>query len=135
MPVDSTTSRQQRQQPLHDQRRQAEAHLVDDEQAGLRRESPRHGEHLLLAAGEETGLALRERGELGEELEHLPHRSPTSAAPDAEVLEHGQVEEQRPVLGHEGDAAGVPLRSDGDPREARRTRAPFPRARGGIHSR
>ena len=48
------------EQPFDDDRRQAEAHLVDHQQLGLRGQRPRHRQHLLLAARQQPGLTIEE---------------------------------------------------------------------------
>ena len=54
---------------LHQQRREAERRLVEQEQPRLRHQPPGDGEHLLLAAGERAGElanALAQPGKEGE---------------------------------------------------------------------
>ena len=55
---------------LHDDRREPERELVDQQDLGLVHQHAREREHLLLAAGEAARRLLAALGELGEELEH-----------------------------------------------------------------
>ena len=56
------------------QRREAERHLVGDEQLRRRREHPREREHLLLAARERARLLAAAFGEHREHLERVVER-------------------------------------------------------------
>ena len=55
-PVSSAMPAHDREQPLDDDRCEAEAHLVDEQALRFGHERPRHRQHLLLAAREQTGL-------------------------------------------------------------------------------
>ena len=96
---------QHRQQPLDHDRRQAEAHLVDDQHARLRDQRATDGEHLLLATGQQPGLAAEALAQLGQQVEHLVVAGDVTAARDAQVLVGGQVVEQRAIFGHQREAA------------------------------
>ena len=96
---------QHRQQPLDDDRRQAEAHLVDDEQRG--RDTSARPTASICCSPPESRPALRSR-----HLRSSGSRSSTSSsfAPAADarqpqVLARGQVVEQRAVLRDERDPA------------------------------
>ena len=56
------------EQALHDQRREPERQLVDEQQARVARERPSERQHLLLSAREEPRPAPQQRRELGEQL-------------------------------------------------------------------
>ena len=58
------------EQRLHDQRREAHAHLVDEQHLGLLDQRACHGEHLLLATRERAGA---QRPALLERREHVEH--------------------------------------------------------------
>ena len=60
-----------RQQALDDDRRQPEAHLVDEQALRLRRQRPGHRQHLLLAARQQAGEAVLQRDQ-GREHLHRP---------------------------------------------------------------
>ena len=92
---------EQCKQALEDERSEAEAHLVDHQQTRPRCEPSGDREHLLLATRQQTGLALRERGELGEDLEHLCRGIATTAGAETDVLLHAEIEEQRSIFRNE----------------------------------
>ena len=50
-----------RQQPLDDDRRQSEAHLIDHQHLRRGDDGPGHRKHLLLAAGQQAGLPIHQR--------------------------------------------------------------------------
>ena len=54
---------------LHDERREAERQLVDEQQLGLEHHRLRHREHLLLAARQRAGARLHAVPERGEGVE------------------------------------------------------------------
>ena len=93
-----------REEPLDDDGRQAEAHLVDHQQLWLRGQRTRHGQHLLLASGQQAGLAIQQRFERREVAEGLRQPVVPLGRCDAEVLLHRQLEEQAAILGHMGEA-------------------------------
>src|SRR6266478_1389531 len=85
----------------HDHRGQALRRLVEEEHPRVAHQGAGHREHLLLAAREAAGPARRQLPELGEELVD-PGRAPGPLALLAhhEVLRHGQIAEDAPLLGH-----------------------------------
>jgi hypothetical protein len=105
------------QQALDDDRREAEAELVEQQQARAAHERAGDREHLLLAAGEQPHWAVAQLAEGREVLVGLLGVQPLAAVTEAEVLGHGQPEEQATALGDVGepparealgrDAAGV----------------------------
>jgi len=127
----------QREHLVHEQRREAERGLVEDEQPRLGHQPAADREHLLLAAGERSralGGALLEAREDGEHaLEAL--RAARTAAPIAaelEVLEHREIREDAAPFGHL-DQAGrhdVRIASAGDVRALEADRA----AEGGVQA-
>ena len=92
------------QQRLDDHRGEPEAELVEQHQPRRARERPCDREHLLLAAREQPGAPALQLSQLREVLvpggfvELLPARA------DAEVLGHGQPEEEAAALRHMRDA-------------------------------
>ncbi len=58
------------QQLLHDDRREAERQLVDEQHVGVVQERDGQGEHLLLAARHRTGRLVEPPGEVAEQVEH-----------------------------------------------------------------
>ena len=60
-----------REQPLDHHRGQAEAHLVDQQGARAAHDGPADGQHLLLAAGQQPGLAVQALAQLGQQVEDL----------------------------------------------------------------
>ena len=60
-----------RQESLHRDRRESEAQLVDEQQARVACQRAGDGEHLLLAAREQTGRRAEPRLQLGEEVERV----------------------------------------------------------------
>ncbi|CAB4924237.1 unannotated protein [freshwater metagenome] len=88
------------------QRGQAQARLVEQQQLRRGHERPAHGEHLLLTTRQQAAGLVAALGQDREQVEHpvaglgagclVPHGVP--AGP--EVLGHGQVAEDPPSLGH-----------------------------------
>ena len=85
--------------------------LVEDEDLGVRDERPRDGEPTLHPARQRVHLVMGPLGELGE-LEELLGSFPDDAAGqvevpavDHEVVEDGQLEVERVLLGHDADPA------------------------------
>ena len=101
------------QQPADDDRRQAEAHLVEHQQLRLAGERAGDREHLLLAARHQPGLAVLERAQRREVVERGVHVRRVPLAVQPEVLGHGQPEEEPPVGRHVRDAEPGP-RGRGD---------------------
>src|SRR6266511_3626268 len=95
---------------LDEERRQAEARLVEHEQRGLPHDRPPDGAHLLLAAGEaacELPAPLREAGERREDLLEVPRGVLADAwgvGAEVEVLADGELRPELPPLRHERDA-------------------------------
>src|SRR5260370_12001448 len=85
----------------HDHRGQALRRLVEQQHPRVAHQGAGDGEHLLLAAREAAGPAARQLPQLGEELVD-PGRAPGPLALLAhhEVLRHGQIAEDAPLLGH-----------------------------------
>ena len=110
---------------LDDDRRQAERHLVEQQEAGVGHQRPADGDGLALAPRQHVGGAPQQRPHEREHVEHPIDVPPTGAprvAADQQVLLHGEAGEQAAALGHEGDAPA-------DPPVARHTRAgPPPRS-------
>ena len=98
-----------RHHALHDDGGQTHAHLVDQQHLGLGHQRPGHGQHLLLAPREQAGAPPAQRRQRGEQLHGAVHgrgaTGPVTGEAEAYVLVDGQVEEQRPILGHVGQAA------------------------------
>ena len=94
----------------HQQRRQPQRGLVEQEQARPGHEGPADGQHLLLAAGEGAGQLLaalvQDREEPRDEPAGLlqPARVAPREGAQVEVLPHRQGAEDAPPLGHLGDA-------------------------------
>ena len=101
-----------REQPVHDHRGQAQAHLVEHEQPRPAAEHPREGEHLLLAAGQQARLAAAQRAQRRE----VTDRRVQLGAVQPEVLGDGQAEEDAAVGRDVGHAQPGP-RGRGDARE------------------
>jgi hypothetical protein len=98
---------QQLADALDDDRRQAFAGLVQQQPGRVAHERARDGEHLLLAAGQEAALPVRQLPELREELVDALDRPAAGAAAarrDVEVLPYRQLGEDAAVLRHEADA-------------------------------
>jgi hypothetical protein len=100
---------------LHDQRREAERGLVEQQVARLGHQRAPEGEHLLLAAGEVAGELLAALGEAREEgvdaVEVVPQVAAVGGvAPDAQVLVHVELPEDPPALHDLGDPGTHRLR-------------------------
>ena len=95
---------QHRQQRLHDDGRQAEAQLVDEQQPGPPHHRPGQGQHLLLAPRQQPGPAIEDPLERREPTQQLVERdaATTAGVAEAEVLRRGEIEEQPAVLGDVG---------------------------------
>ncbi len=102
-------SRDDRQQTLDDDRRQAEAHLVDEQTPRFRHQRPGDGEHLLLTTREQASEALAQRLQRREQLEGAiaggAARAAIAGETEPDVLVHREVEEQRTVLGDVGETS------------------------------
>src|SRR5690606_18328927 len=101
---------------LAQQRVEVRERLVEEEEAGARRDGAGERDALLLAAREGVGLPLLEPAE-ADEPQHLVGAGAAGllrhpAQPEGDVLAHGEVREERVVLEHEPDAA--PLRRHRD---------------------
>jgi hypothetical protein len=114
-----------RQQPVHDNRGQAEAHLVEHQQLRLAAERPRDGQHLLLAAGQQPGLASAQLAQRREVVERGVHLGLAVQAVQPEVLGHCQAEEDPAVVRDVREAKPRP-RGRGDPREVGTVQADCP---------
>ncbi|KAF5029371.1 hypothetical protein DSECCO2_649280 [anaerobic digester metagenome] len=89
--------------------RQAQARLVQEQEAGPRHQRPAHGQHLLLSAGQsagQLGAALPQFGEAGEDLVHAPLflglGQVQGDGPELEVLQDRQVGEDLAAFGRHG---------------------------------
>src|SRR4051812_537788 len=102
---------QPRDQLVHDEWRESQRELVDEEE--LRRAHQRRAdrEHLALAAGKVAGLALPQRGERREIFVDRVLGELARADRCVEILVHGEVLEHLAALGHQRDAvAGNAMR-------------------------
>jgi hypothetical protein len=100
-----------RQQALDDHRREAEAELVEQQQARLAHEGAPDGEHLLLAPGEQADAPRAQRRQGREVLVGALGVQALAAVAEAEVLGDGEAEEQPAALGDVRDPlAGQPGR-------------------------
>ena len=97
-----------REQPLDDHRRQAEAELVEQQQLRPPGERPPDGEHLLLAAGEQAAAPVAQLGQRREVAVGGVGVQPLAAVAEAEVLGHGEPEEQAAVSRDVRDAEPCP---------------------------
>src|SRR5262249_49759836 len=94
---------------VHDQRRQAQRRLVEEQEPGPREERPRDRELLLLASGERRALPVEVSSERRETLAHLFHvclrllAILAGGSPDPQVLAYREPAEDAAVLGHECD--------------------------------
>src|SRR6266542_933658 len=101
---------------VHQRRRQAHGRLVEQEEAGTRRQAAPDGEHLLLAAREGPRELTPALGERRKELEDAgevvgpPRARRRRQRPHLEVLHHGHGAEDLAALGNVGDAEPGPLR-------------------------
>jgi hypothetical protein len=89
------------QQPLDDDRRQAEAELVEQQQLGAAQESTGDGQHLLLASGQQAGPAASQVAQGGKVLEG--GLVIVGVPVETKVLGHREPEEDAAVLGHVHD--------------------------------
>ena len=92
---------------VHDEGGEPLRRLVEQQQLGVAHQRAGDGEHLLLAAGEVAALTGRQLPQLREEVIdpfHRPARCGHAAAGHVEVLPHGEVGEDAPVLRDEADA-------------------------------
>src|SRR3954471_9698246 len=92
-------------QPLDDHWREPEAHLVDQQHARRADQRAPDREHLLLAARQHAGLAVKALAQLRQQVQQLRVPRIALRRREREVLAHRHAEEQRPALGHERDAA------------------------------
>ena len=93
-----------------DQRRQAQGRLVEEQQLGLAHEGPPHGDHLLLAAGEGSGLLASPLLQPGQQVvdlvQPLGQAVPGGTVrqrPDPEVVLDGQRREHVSAFRHQSD--------------------------------
>src|SRR2546427_704652 len=90
----------------HQQRRQPLGGLVHQQERRVAHQGAADGQHLLLAARELAGAALRALGQAGEERVNLLERpAPPAAAGDVEVLAHAERGEHAAALRHQRHAA------------------------------
>ena len=96
---------------LHDDRREAERGLVEQQQPGLRHQAARDRDHLLLAAGERPAELVGERPDIGKEVEHRVGLAADRGArgvavrgAEHDVLAHAEAGKDAPPFGHMGDA-------------------------------
>ena len=94
---------------LHHLRRQAERRLVEEQHLRLRHQRARDGQHLLLAAGERSGVLLDALLQHREEREdplvlRLLDLVLAQVGAELEVVAHGEVREDAAPLGHVRDA-------------------------------
>jgi hypothetical protein len=94
-----------RQQPFDDHRREAHAELVDHQQGRAGQQRPADREHLLLAAGQQPGIAFDEAAQFGQVVEDGVDVGARTTGREHEVLPHRQAAEQAPRLGHVGESA------------------------------
>src|SRR5262245_31141114 len=108
--------RDDREDGLHDRRRQAERGLVEEDQAWPRHERSRDRQHLLLAARERAGGLALPLGQDGKVLRQARDVAPDLVAVAAdvgshhEVLVYGHVWEHAAALGAVGDASRQDVR-------------------------
>ena len=104
--------RQHAVDPPHDDRREAERQLVEQQHPRVRDERPADGDGLLLAAGHLRGLlaaAFLHPGEQVVDLLDGPRTRTREGRADLQVLLERQRREQAAALGHHHDARGGPL--------------------------
>ena len=93
---------------VDDERREPLRRLVEEQQFGAPHERAGDGEHLLLPAGQVPASTVGQLPERGKDVVHSVDRPARGLAAAArrhvEVLRHGEVGEDPPVLGHEADA-------------------------------
>jgi hypothetical protein len=105
-----------REQPVYDNRGQAQAHLVEHQQLRPAAERPRDRQHLLLAAGQQPGLASAQLAECREVTERGVHLGLATQAVQPEVLGDRQAEEDPAVVRDVRETTPCP-RGRGHPRE------------------
>ncbi len=111
MPSSRRISTEAAQQVLHDDRRQAERELVDQQQFGPAHDGAAERQHLPLAAGKQAADAAPEIAELGKKLVDqrlaLSALGVRDAARDRreQVLGHREIGKHLVALGHQHDAA------------------------------
>src|SRR5712664_1485125 len=104
------------QDRVHDARHDAEARLVEHQEARPRHERARDRQHLALAAGERARALVnalaQHREEAEDALEHLlaALRVAVAEGAEAQVLGHREAAEETPALGDERDAEVDPVR-------------------------
>src|SRR5258705_8900967 len=104
------------QDRVHDARHDAEARLVEHQEARPRHERARDRQHLALAAGERARALVdalaQHREEAEDPLEHLlaALRVAVAEGAEAQVLGHREAAEETPALGDEREAEGDPVR-------------------------
>src|SRR5439155_16573608 len=86
-------------------RREPLRRLVEQQEPGAGHQGPGDRQHLLLAAREAPAAPTGELSQLREEREDALERPGTARLlTDLQVLDHREVAEDAPVLGHEADA-------------------------------
>ena len=103
-----------RNEPLDDDRGEAERELVDEHEARPRDERLREHDHLLLAARERARGEAPAPLQLGEQLERVRDAAPRvlpaqRVGRDAQVLLDGEVREELTPLGDDRDTRGADL--------------------------
>src|SRR4051812_4004040 len=93
-----------RQQSFNDDRRQAERHLVEQQQPRSASESTSQREHLLLTTGQQADASIGQLDQRREVLVSDFRVEPFGAVAETEVLGDGEAEEDATALGHVGDA-------------------------------
>jgi hypothetical protein len=93
-----------RKEPADDDRSQAEAHLVEHQQFRLAGQGAGDREHLLLAAREQPRLPLLQLPQRRKMRERGVHLRRSTRAVEAEVLGHGQPEEDAAIVRDVRDA-------------------------------
>jgi hypothetical protein len=87
-----------RQQALDDQRCQAEAQFINEQEFGPPGKGPGHRKHLLLSPGKQTGGAVLEGREAWEVAVGSVDVGPLSAGPQPQVFCDSEAEEISPPL-------------------------------------
>ena len=114
MPSSLLSSREHAEDVLHDQRRQPERRLVEEQQLGSAHQRPGDGQHLLLAARQAAGSLGAALPQPGEHLEPaLDVRRdlavPADVGTGQQVVLDRQVVERAPALRHVGHAGAHDL--------------------------